>query len=86
MSAFSVVIPWRNRPELARTLTANAEVFARHRAEVLIVNCGGDPDELSTLLRDQPIAELRQIYLPCGSFNWSLANNTGPVLSRAVPT
>jgi hypothetical protein len=77
MPTFSVVIPWRDRPELKQTIAANASVFERHGAEVLVVNCGGDPDEVSALLRDPPVSRVRQIYLPGASFNRSLAGNIG---------
>jgi GT2 family glycosyltransferase len=81
MKAISVVIAWRNRPELRETLAANARYFERHRAEVIIVNCGGDPDDVAALVADQPITDLRVVTLTGASFNRSLANNIGAVWS-----
>jgi hypothetical protein len=81
MNSFSVSIAWRNRPELARTLEANAELFERHCDEVTIVNCGGDPDEMSRLARACRVAGLRQVHVPDTPFNKSLANNVGAIYS-----
>jgi len=81
MKPFSVVIAWRHRPELARTLQANAELFGRHCEDVLIVNCGGDPDELSDLVRESRVSGLRQVHVPDTPFNKSLANNVGAACS-----
>jgi hypothetical protein len=77
MRTFSVVIPWRDRLELKDTLAANAAVFERHAAEVLIVNCGGDPAVVSGMLRERPVPFARQILLPTASFNPPLAKNIG---------
>jgi glycosyltransferase involved in cell wall biosynthesis len=78
---FSVVIPWRDRPELKKTLTANAELFARHAVEVVIVNCGGDVDELAGILSEQSLPIARHILLPGATFNRSLAKNVGILCS-----
>ncbi len=77
MRAFSVIIPWLSRPELRNTLEANAELFERYSAEVIIVNCGGNPDEVTSLIQGHAISSLRQIVLPEVGFNKCLANNLG---------
>lgn len=77
VGAFSVVIPWFNRPELATTLAANASRFQRYRAEVIVVNCGGEPDEVTRLIHGIPIDGLRQVVVPVQPFNKPLANNIG---------
>ncbi len=46
----SILIPWADRPELAQTLSANAQVFAALEAEVLVANCGGDDSALALTL------------------------------------
>ncbi len=77
---FSVVIAWRQRPELAQALTANAAWFAGCGAEVIVVNCGGDADELSDLTRQQPVT-VRHLHVPNTAFSRSLANNLGALYS-----
>ncbi len=77
MSAFSVIIPWKQRPELATSLAFNAGVFARHAREVIIVNCGGVPAQLRELLAPHARCGVRQVVLPAPMFNRSLANNVG---------
>jgi glycosyltransferase involved in cell wall biosynthesis len=81
METFSVVIPWRNEPKLRETLAANAGIFERHAADVLIVNCGGDPDAMLELLRGHAVSRLRQIHLPGTEFNPPLAKNIGTLYS-----
>lgn len=77
MSMYSVIIPWRDRPELKQALEANAPMFERHAAEVIVVNGGGDPDAVTTLIRDVPITALRQIVFPDAPFNLSRLRNLG---------
>jgi Glycosyltransferase like family 2 len=81
MGLFSVIIPWFRRPEVRQTLEANAGMFERHSAEVIIVNCGAAPDELTPFIRDVPVSVLRHIVIPTASFNKSLANNIGALCS-----
>ncbi len=73
----SVIIAWKARPELKRTLEANAPFFARHSAELIIVNCGGDTQHLESLMGDQGIRAVRLLHVPSVAFNRSLANNLG---------
>lgn len=85
MSTFSVIIPWKDRPEIKHTLRANAELFARHEAEVIIANCGGNPAELAALIeahqRSCSGSATRQVACAAPAFNRSLANNLGASVS-----
>jgi hypothetical protein len=81
MKPFSAIIAWRNRPELAQTLRANVRMFERYCEEVIVVNCGGDPDALSRLAPRGSVAGLRQVDVPGAPFNKSFANNIGAACS-----
>jgi hypothetical protein len=81
MSDFSVIMSWKQRPELAVSLAFNAGVFARHAQEVLIVNCGGVPEQLSELISPYARHGVRQVVLPAPAFNRALANNIGAFCS-----
>jgi hypothetical protein len=74
---FSILIPWSNRPEVKTTLCENARWFRVHHAEVLILNCGGDSEQLRELLRNSGCTRVRQIDIPRSGFNKSLALNIG---------
>jgi hypothetical protein len=73
----SVIIAWKARPELKRTLDANAPMLARHAVEVVIVNCGGGRGELESLVGQRGALDVRYVHLPSPAFNRSLANNIG---------
>jgi hypothetical protein len=77
MTSVSVIIPWRDRPELKTTLAANARVFARHDAEVILANCGGDRAAIETFAEAADVPGMRHIFIPHTSFNRSLAKNLG---------
>jgi glycosyltransferase involved in cell wall biosynthesis len=77
----SVVIPWCNRDEIYSAMHENSRYLTEPKAEVLIINCGGD---------------LRQDKLPCHDnrytqhivtlptpFNKALAINIGAAIARA---
>jgi hypothetical protein len=82
MNQFSLVISWRDRPELAETMRANAALFTKYCQEIVIVNVGGDPEHLSRLIRDQPLTNVRQVHMPgVPEFNWPLACNIGTLCS-----
>lgn len=77
MTELSVVIPWRDRPELLQTLRHNAPHFTAVGAEITVVNCGGDPasvpwSELAGL--GMPLARLD---LERAEFNKGCAINLG---------
>lgn len=73
----SVVIPWSARPELGITLPVNAALFAKHSAEVIVVNCGGSTETLDPLLHAPGLDTVRCVTLPGAPFNRSLAKNIG---------
>jgi glycosyltransferase involved in cell wall biosynthesis len=81
MTSFSVVIPWWNRPELRRTLDANGPWLARHGAEVVVVNCGGDAAEAAAQLAGYTAAPVRHVVIPDAVRNRSLARNLGALCS-----
>ncbi|PYR75704.1 MAG: glycosyl transferase family 2 [Acidobacteria bacterium] len=79
----SIVIPWSNRPELATTMRRNTEAFESLAAEVLVVNCGGDPRALESVVNASAPRCLRVIDVCSECFNKCLALNVGAFLSRA---
>lgn len=78
----TVVIPWCDRPELARTLEGNRAPFEAARAEVLVVGCGGTPGRLEALLEGLVFPGLRWIRLPEAEFDKALALNLGAFRAR----
>ncbi|WP_257448151.1 galactosyltransferase-related protein [Archangium lipolyticum] len=79
----SVIIPWSNRPELETTLRRNSRQFTACPAEVVVVNCGGDPELFRRVLGARPFPGLRGVELPGVGFNKSLALNVGVGTARA---
>jgi hypothetical protein len=77
MEPISIIISWAKRPEIADTLDKNRLSFVKHKAEIIVVNCGGDEQWLDTTLTALNIPGLRQIYIPVPSFNKGLATNVG---------
>ena len=59
----SVLIPWKNRPELGEALERNACLLQQEHIEVLVVNDGGDPEELNRLVRDHGWPEVRIVHI-----------------------
>lgn len=78
----SVLIPWADRPELAQTLSANAQVFAALGAEVLVANCGGDGSALARLAEEVDIPRLRVVECGPGPFNKCRAINIAAEAAR----
>jgi len=78
---FSVVIPWWNRPQLKRTLEANMPLLARHDAEVVVVNCGGDAADAAAQIGDCTAAPVRHVVIPDAVRNRALARNLGALCS-----
>lgn len=72
----TVVIPWNNRPELERTLAQNAPIFRHFGLSIIIVNCGGNHEDLNRLVSAAK-AKALLIELPRVEFNKSLALNIG---------
>jgi hypothetical protein len=81
MTSFSVVIPWWNRPELRCTLDANGPFLARHGAEVVLVNCGGDAADAAARLAGYTAAPVRHVLIPDAVRNRALARNLGALCS-----
>lgn len=80
--AVSVIIAWRARPELELTLAMNRAEFESAGAEVLVVNCAGDPRALAAAAAGSACPGVRQIDLDVPEFNKCLAQNVGLHLSR----
>lgn len=80
-SVVSVVIPWRDREELETTLFCNAPLFLKHSAEIIVVNMGGDCNQLSGLIAGSGLPDVRQVEVQHDTFNKSLALNIGITLS-----
>jgi hypothetical protein len=75
----SVVIPWRDRPELELTLAKNVQQFSPHVVEAIVVNCGGDSSALTAIIERLTPASLPvyAVDLPGAAFNKCLAMNLG---------
>jgi N-terminal domain of galactosyltransferase len=73
----SVLIPWYERDELRLTLAANAPFFHSQRADVLVLNCGGDRGRLRDLIAASEAAGVRQLDISAPKFNKSRALNIG---------
>ena len=66
---FSVLIPWRQRDEIRLTLAANAPTFRANDAEILVLNCGGDHEQLRTLIAGSGVAGVQQLDIASSQFN-----------------
>jgi glycosyltransferase involved in cell wall biosynthesis len=71
----SVIIPWCDRPELAESVRRNRDAFRKSNADVIVVNCGGDPNICQRCVATCP-QSIRMLNLPV-QFNKSLALNIG---------
>jgi glycosyltransferase involved in cell wall biosynthesis len=74
----SVVIPWCDRAELARALAHNRDHLGD--AEVVVVNCGGDPAAFEGVAR-LATGRARFVTIRSDRFNKSRAMNLGASLS-----
>ncbi|MCA9654746.1 MAG: glycosyltransferase family 2 protein [Myxococcales bacterium] len=79
--SLSVIVPWCDRAEIEQTLAANAEFLARHDAEVVVVQCGGDPQWLASALARQA-RPVTWVDVPADGFNKALALNLGVHAAR----
>lgn len=77
----SVIIPWCNRDEIYSALYENSRYFTESKAEVLIVNCGGEICQ-DKLLRQNGRYTQHIVTLPT-LFNKALAINIGAAIARA---
>jgi len=73
----SVIIPWANRDEIARTLEENSPWLRSAEVEVILVNCGGDAAVLEKLISRSTKLMIRQVQTKSEKFNKSLALNLG---------
>ncbi len=78
----SVVIPWANRAELGRTLRSNCRELLAVGAELVVANCGGDPQLLAQCLAQAPELAPRVVHVET-SFNKALALNLGAAQANA---
>lgn len=81
MTGLSVIVPWRDRPELADTLASNAAAFSAVGAEVIVVNCGGTRELLAGRLSAPEGGSLRWADISAPEFNKGRALNLGASLS-----
>ncbi len=72
----SILIPWRDRPELEETLRRNLPRYERAEAQVVVVNCGGDGDMAAGIIARAGSGRTRQVDL-AAPFNRSFALNLG---------
>lgn len=79
----SVIVPWRNRPELTVSLAHNLPHLAPLEAEVVVANCGGDPILLDEALAGLASPAVRVVEIPAPRFNKGLALNLGVRAARA---
>lgn len=82
MTLVSVIIPWSNRPELTDTLRRNLVEFRKARAEVIVVNCGGNKRQLADILSTIEFDALRSVEIPNPTFNKALSLNMGALRAR----
>lgn len=79
--ALSIIIPWCNRPEIAVTLARNDDEFCAISAEILLVNCGGRPEGLRSLLPPMR-SPVTIINVAADRFNKCRALNVGAAEAR----
>lgn len=79
----SIVIPWRDRPEIKTTLRENRTAFDSAGVEVVVVNCGGDGAQLRQALAGSGLERLRCVEIEVPRFNKSLALNLGAFAAAA---
>jgi GT2 family glycosyltransferase len=79
----SIVIPWCNRPEIARSLPKNAGWLGTAQAEVILVSSAGDVNRLRELIRPNAYRGLRLLHLDgVEHFNKPECLNVGAFFSR----
>jgi len=79
----SILIPWCNRPEIARSLPKNAEWLRTAQAEVIIVSSAGDVSRLQEMIRACNCPSLRLLHVEgVQHFNKPECLNIGAFFSR----
>jgi glycosyltransferase involved in cell wall biosynthesis len=81
-SGLGIVVSWRDRRELGLALPSLTRCAARHRGDVTIVNYGGDPVQLSALIRNAESLVRVVTVRDQGWFNKARAQNIGAAYSR----
>lgn len=76
-SGISVVIPWCDRSALQQTLQKNRYCFSSHAAEVLLINLGGNREDLTAYAAGLQLPKLRMIHALHEPFNKAKALNIG---------
>jgi len=83
MTEVSVVIPWCNRAEIARSLPANAEWLRKAQPEVIIVSSACDPGSLREALTNCCYSRVRLLHIEgVEHFNKPECLNIGAFFSR----
>ncbi|UII31850.1 hypothetical protein LVD17_26530 [Fulvivirga ulvae] len=80
MFKLDILIPWKNRKELSRCLKENGAFFEEEdvKANFIIINCGGDRQQVSDLVNEADISfPIRIVHFEYPGFNKSLALNLG---------
>lgn len=73
----SMIIPWRNRPELAVGLRRNRQVLLGRNRELIVVNGGGDLECLRRILVAADLPHATIIDAGCDCFNRCACLNLG---------
>jgi hypothetical protein len=77
-NGLGIIVSWRDRPELARTLPFLASCACRHAGSVTVVNYGGDSGDLTSLLPPDVDLPIRVVTVHEQHwFNKSKAQNIG---------
>jgi N-terminal domain of galactosyltransferase len=74
--ATSVIIPWKDRPEVRRCMEENLRYYPPEQCEVIVVNCGGNAEALRSVLVELP-ANVRSVSAHHHGFNKCFAQNVG---------
>ena len=81
MTGLTFVIPWHNRPELQISLEQNRDIFSEAGVSVLLVNGGGDCEELHRILARADVPNCCPIDMPDAEFNKCCSLNVGVACS-----
>jgi predicted glycosyltransferase involved in capsule biosynthesis len=81
----SIIITWKDRPDIRLALQANASVFANSKLEIIIVNCGGNIRILKDAIRGLPfniilISTRLRTFNKCYAQNIGVSQSTGRLL------
>jgi hypothetical protein len=74
----TTIIPWSRRPELERTLRHNRSRLDAMRADIMVVNCGGDGRALQRLLASPGLPRVTQVDVPAPRTRGRSLRRTAP--------